>query len=36
MAIVRYEYEEYAKNLMDLIVLSDARFVAGMRRSPRS
>jgi signal-transduction protein with cAMP-binding, CBS, and nucleotidyltransferase domain len=29
MAIVRYEYEEYAKNLMDLIVLSDARFVAG-------
>ncbi len=29
MAIVRYEYEEYAKNLMDLIVLSDARYVAG-------
>jgi signal-transduction protein with cAMP-binding, CBS, and nucleotidyltransferase domain len=29
MAIVRYEYEEYAKNLMDLIVLSDTRFVAG-------
>lgn len=29
MAIVRYEYEEYARNLMDLIVLSDARFVAG-------
>ena len=29
MAIVRYEYEEYAKNFMDLIVLSDARFVAG-------
>ena len=29
MAIVRYEYEEYSKNLMDLIVLSDARFVAG-------
>jgi CBS domain-containing protein len=28
-AIVRYEYEDYAKNLMDLIVLSDARFVAG-------
>jgi signal-transduction protein with cAMP-binding, CBS, and nucleotidyltransferase domain len=28
-AIVRYEYEEYAKNLMDLIVLSDTRFVAG-------
>lgn len=31
MAIVRYEYEEYAKNLMDLIVLSDARYVAGDR-----
>lgn len=31
MAIVRYEYEEYAKNLMDLIVLSDARLVAGDR-----
>lgn len=30
-AIVRYEYEDYAKNLMDLIVLSDARFVAGDR-----
>jgi len=29
LAIVRYEYAEYAKNLMDLIVLSDARFVAG-------
>lgn len=29
LAIVRYEYEAYAKNLMDLIVLSDARFVAG-------
>jgi signal-transduction protein with cAMP-binding, CBS, and nucleotidyltransferase domain len=28
-AIVMYEYENYAKNLMDLIVLSDARFVAG-------
>jgi signal-transduction protein with cAMP-binding, CBS, and nucleotidyltransferase domain len=28
-AIVRYEYEDYAKNLMDLIVLSDARHVAG-------
>lgn len=28
-AIVRYEYTDYAKNLMDLIVLSDARFVAG-------
>ena len=29
LAIVCYEYDEYAKNLMDLIVLSDARFVAG-------
>jgi len=29
LAIVRYEYEDYAKNLMDLIVLSDARYVAG-------
>jgi CBS domain-containing protein len=29
VSIVRYEYEDYAKNLMDLIVLSDARFVAG-------
>ena len=29
LAIVRYEFDEYAKNLMDLIVLSDARFVAG-------
>lgn len=31
LAIVCYEYDEYAKNLMDLIVLSDARFVAGER-----
>lgn len=31
MAIVRYEFEDYAKNLMDLIVLSDARYVAGDR-----
>jgi signal-transduction protein with cAMP-binding, CBS, and nucleotidyltransferase domain len=31
LAIVRYEFDEYAKNLMDLIVLSDARFVAGER-----
>jgi len=30
-AIVRYEVEDYAKNMMDLIVLSDARFVAGDR-----
>lgn len=29
LTIVRYEFDEYAKNLMDLIVLSDARFVAG-------
>lgn len=29
LAIVRYEYTDYAKNLMNLIVLSDARFVAG-------
>lgn len=29
LAIVRYEYADYAKNLMDLIVLSDARYVAG-------
>lgn len=31
LSIVRYEYEDYAKNLMDLIVLSDARHVAGDR-----
>lgn len=31
LAIVRYEFEDYAKNLMDLIVLSDARFVGGDR-----
>jgi signal-transduction protein with cAMP-binding, CBS, and nucleotidyltransferase domain len=29
LAIVRYETEDYAKNMMDLIVLSDARYVAG-------
>ncbi len=29
LAIVRYEYADYAKNLMDLIVMSDARYVAG-------
>ena len=29
LAIVRYEFDEYAKNMMDLIVLSDARYVAG-------
>jgi CBS domain-containing protein len=32
LSIVRYEYEDYAKNLMDLIVLSDARYVAGERK----
>jgi len=32
IAIVRYEYEDYGKNLMDLIVLSDARYVAGEKR----
>lgn len=31
LAIVRYEYADYGKNLMDLIVLSDARYVAGDR-----
>ncbi|MDA8431310.1 MAG: DUF294 nucleotidyltransferase-like domain-containing protein [Geobacteraceae bacterium] len=31
LAIVRYELEDYAKNMMDLIVLSDARYVAGDR-----
>lgn len=31
LAISRYEYEEYSKNLMDLIVLSDARYVCGDR-----
>lgn len=31
MTIVRYEAEDYAKNMMDLIVLSDARYVAGDR-----
>lgn len=30
-AIVRYEVEDFAKNMMDLIVLSDARFVTGNR-----
>ena len=29
LAIVRYESEDYGKNIMDLIVLSDARYVAG-------
>lgn len=29
LSIVRYEFEDYAKNIMDLIVLSDARHVAG-------
>ncbi|GFE61530.1 nucleotidyltransferase [Geobacter sp. AOG2] len=31
LAIVRYEMEDYSKNIMDLIVLSDARYVAGDR-----
>lgn len=31
-AIVRYEVEDFAKNMMDLIVLSDARFVAGDKK----
>ena len=31
LSIVRYESEDYAKNMMDLIVLSDARYVAGDR-----
>ncbi len=31
LTIVRYEAEDYAKNMMDLIVLSDARYVAGDR-----
>ena len=31
LAIVRYEVEDYGKNVMDLIVISDARFVAGDR-----
>ena len=29
LSIVRYEVEDIGKNMMDLIVLSDARFVAG-------
>ena len=32
LAIVRYEFADYGKNLMDLIVLSDARYVAGDRK----
>jgi signal-transduction protein with cAMP-binding, CBS, and nucleotidyltransferase domain len=31
LAIVRYECEDMGKNLMDLIVISDARYVAGDR-----
>lgn len=31
LAIVRYEVEDYAKNMMDMIVLSDSRYVAGDR-----
>ena len=29
LSIMRYEFADYAKNMMDLIVLSDARYVAG-------
>ncbi|OGT99782.1 MAG: nucleotidyltransferase [Geobacteraceae bacterium GWC2_48_7] len=36
LAIMRYEFEDYAKNIMDLIVLSDARFVAGDRELAES
>jgi signal-transduction protein with cAMP-binding, CBS, and nucleotidyltransferase domain len=36
MAIVRYEVEDYGKNMMDLIVLSDARYVAGDRSMAES
>ena len=36
LSIVRYEFEDYAKNLMDLIVLSDARYVAGDRELAQS
>jgi CBS domain-containing protein len=31
LSIVRYECEDYGKNLMNLIVISDARYVAGDR-----
>jgi signal-transduction protein with cAMP-binding, CBS, and nucleotidyltransferase domain len=31
LSIMRYEFDDYAKNLMDLIVLSDARYVGGDR-----
>ena len=31
LAIVRYEVDDYARNMMNLIVLSDARYVAGDR-----
>ncbi len=36
LSIMRYEFEDYAKNLMDLIVLSDARYVAGDRELAQS
>ncbi len=32
LSILMHETEDYAKNMMDLIVLSDARYVAGNRR----
>ncbi len=31
LSIVRYEVEDYARNMMDLIVMSDARYVTGDR-----
>ncbi len=31
LSVMRYETEDYAKNIMNLIVLSDARYVAGER-----
>ncbi|MBJ6725123.1 putative nucleotidyltransferase substrate binding domain-containing protein [Geomesophilobacter sediminis] len=36
LGIVRYETTDYGKNLMDLIVLSDARYVAGDRETAES
>ena len=31
LSIMRYEVEDYAKNMMDMIVMSDARYVCGDR-----
>lgn len=36
LSIMRYEFDDYAKNIMDLIVLSDARFVTGDRKLAES